>query len=203
MAKHGPTWGVSPSIRGAVPQYTAGGRPRPRPDSSSISSGFAPLDLFTLRVLPYARQGTILNATLVSADGRVLFFVTTDATSGSERTVVLDGNRARVAIITWDAHPTVYIDDLGWSLHTAQWLCLSSTRTCRTMIASGKQFSWLPNGECIELFPLDSLHTQALASISHGSDGTVLQLTSTALRLNLLNMTAISTVLLMSGRSID
>ncbi|KAJ7164179.1 hypothetical protein C8R46DRAFT_1278231, partial [Mycena filopes] len=131
---------------------------------------------------------TILNSILVGADDRPRFCVTTDDDITSGWTVVEDARlRARVAVITWDLpQPTLAMDELGWTMRTAEWLYLASDRTCRTMIAGGEQFSWRPNSTAIER-----------------SGETVLEVATSATQKGLLKALVISTVLLMSGRTID
>ncbi|KAJ6542944.1 hypothetical protein B0H19DRAFT_957395 [Mycena capillaripes] len=146
---------------------------------------------------------TILNSILVGSDNRTYFHITTDASS-PRCTVVEDASRGRVGLISWESQPTITIDDLGWTMRTSQWLYLSSNRACRTMIAHGEQFSWRPNGGCIELFSIDGhSDSQAFARISQGPSGTVLQLTPRAIQKRLLKVVTIAAVLLMSGQRID
>ncbi|KAJ7062116.1 hypothetical protein C8F01DRAFT_124565 [Mycena amicta] len=192
-----PTWGTAPT------SPSSSSAPNP---TLPYPTGISPLDFglslepVTLTVAPHEVNKTILDANLLRADGRPRFFVSTDAS----RTVIEDGSRARVALINWRAGPTVLVDELGCTFRTAEWLYLTSSRTCRTMIAHGRQFSWRPNGSSIELFPLeDSVGLNVLARISLGPNGTVLQLAPRALHLKLLNAVVISAVLLMSGRNID
>ncbi|KAJ7156254.1 hypothetical protein C8R46DRAFT_1115524 [Mycena filopes] len=71
------------------------------------------------------------------------------------------------------------------------------------MIACGEQFSWRPNGTAIELLSLNTSNSTALARISQRSGETVLEVATSATQKGLLKALVISTVLMMSGRTID
>ncbi|KAF7297660.1 hypothetical protein MKEN_01389200 [Mycena kentingensis (nom. inval.)] len=223
-----PTWGTSPTSPSSS-SHPANSIPYIAPPSS-FGMDISPLD-FGLSLEPVtltvsARRDangkqSILSASLLRADGRARFNITTDELGIT--TSIEDGGNANVAMIHWEdsrvpgnragaaAGPTLYVDELGWTMRTADWLYLSSNRTCRTMIAHNRQYSWRPNGTSIELFPLDNSLNAAfalpsqtvLARISQGPTGTMVQLSPRALQLQLLNYVAISAVLLMSGRNID
>ncbi|KAJ7455550.1 hypothetical protein FB451DRAFT_643425 [Mycena latifolia] len=186
-----PTWGTRPSVYGALPYHT--GDPILQSDAALVTFTFTSFD------------ATVLNSVLVGPDGRTYFYITTDPSAPKRErcTVVADSNRGRVGIVTWGAQPTVGIDELGWTLQTSHWLCLSPDQTCRNMVAGGQQFTWRPNGGCIELLTLEKTAPQLCARISQGPSGTILQLTPRAIQSRLLQVVVVSAVLLMSGRSID
>ncbi|KAJ7088275.1 hypothetical protein C8R44DRAFT_649566 [Mycena epipterygia] len=183
-----PSWDTRPSVYGALPYHAPD--PILRSTESLLTFSFS------------SSHGTVLNAALVGSDGRTYFHVSTER-SAPGRTLVTDSNGARVGLIMWSAQPTVGIDALGWTLRASQWLCLSSDRTSRTIVVGGKQFSWRPNGGCIEMISLDNYDTQLFARISKSANSTILQLTPMAVQSNLLQVIVLSAVLLMSGRSID
>ncbi|KAJ7055607.1 hypothetical protein C8F01DRAFT_1373537 [Mycena amicta] len=217
-----PTWGTVPSptssshstFSNSIPALS----PAPSINISPLDFGLN-LDPITLTVSSSTSTGSasILNANLLRADGQSRFSISTDA--GGLQTVIEDGSAVRVAFINWNgassrsrsqaAAPTLYVDEVGWTMRTAEWLYLSSNRTCRTMIAHGRQFSWRPNGSCIELFPLNANsdstlpNVNVLARITLASSGPIIQLAPRALHLKLLNYVVVSAVLLMSGRNID
>ncbi|KAF8207457.1 hypothetical protein K438DRAFT_1575821 [Mycena galopus ATCC 62051] len=187
-----PTWAVQssvqPSVYGALPYPTS--EPSASPVARSVSYSYT----FTF-------CGTsVLNSVLIGPDNHTHFHIIT-GTDGC--TAVEDASRRNVAQITWAALPTIAIGDLGWTMHTSQWLYLSSDRACRTMITGGETFSWRPNGKFIELFSLNNSDPRALSRISYGPDGMMLQLTLEAVQKRLLKAVVISGVLLMSGRKID
>ncbi|KAF7344909.1 hypothetical protein MVEN_01653300 [Mycena venus] len=184
-----PTWGTQPSvpqpsIYGALPYFT------PEPIDPFVTYTFVSFG------------ATVLNSALLGADNRTRFLIITDDSASTlERTTVEDPDRGRVALITWGKQPSIAIDELGWTMRTSQWLYLSSNHACRTMIVSGEKFSWRPNGGFIELFSLEG--SDALARISQGAAGVVLQVAPKAIQKRLLKVIVTSTVLLMSGRKID
>ncbi|KAJ7657676.1 hypothetical protein DFH06DRAFT_1297710 [Mycena polygramma] len=187
-----PTWGTQPSLHGALPYHT------------SANPTFSPPDSFaTFTFISFG--DTILNLVLVASDNNIHFHITTDDSDSMApgRTVVEDASWRRVGLVTWGPRPKVVIEDLKCMMHTSQWLYLSSNKACRTMIAENEKYSRRPSGGCIELFAINNSDSRALARISQGAGGTMLQLTPRAIQKQLLNVVVISAVLLMSGRGID
>lgn len=112
-----PTWSTQPSLHGALP-YPHHLPARTPPPADSFA---------TYTVVPSGspRSHSILNSVVLGPDSRTHFHISSDDAA----TVVEAAGRRRVAVITWaGAHPTLAIDDLGWTLRTSQWLYLSSDR---------------------------------------------------------------------------
>ncbi|KAJ6458829.1 hypothetical protein C8R47DRAFT_1028357 [Mycena vitilis] len=187
-----PDWGTQPSIHGALPYHTA------------VNHTFSPADSFlTFTFISFG--DSILNSILIGSDNNICFHIITDDSDSMAPgwTVVEDANSRRVGQVSWGPRPIIAIEDLGRMMRTSQWLYLSSNKACRTMIIDNEKYSWRPNGGCIELFAINSSDSRALARISQGAGGTILQLTPRAIQKQLLKVVVISAVLLMSGRGID
>ncbi|KAF7373137.1 hypothetical protein MSAN_00521600 [Mycena sanguinolenta] len=189
-----PTCGSQPSVYGSIPSHI------PRP--------IMHLGQFCVSYTFVCFGDTILNSVFIGPDARTHFHITSDFASDdgeSGRTVVEGADGSHVALITWADQPTIKIEDLGWTMHTSQWLYLASNRAFRTMISGGETFTWRPSGDFLELFSLKNLNpnSPALARISIEPAGVILQLTFEAVQKRLLKVLVISAVLLMSGRKID
>ncbi|KAJ7217287.1 hypothetical protein GGX14DRAFT_561806 [Mycena pura] len=74
----------------------------------------------------------------------------------------------------------------------------------RKMNAQGQSFRWIPDERNINLYSADPSNPQLFGGISQEQDGgTTLNLTDEALQLGMLEISVVSALLLLCGRSID
>ncbi|KAJ7109607.1 hypothetical protein C8R43DRAFT_1161443 [Mycena crocata] len=178
-------WGTGASVYGALPYV-------PPPSSTPNFHTFAFV----------SSDGTVLNAHIVGPQSRTYFRVNTNSTS-SGFSVIENSNLQSISVIEWGRHPVVEIRDILSKRSTATWLALSPDKTHRVMTVRGKNFCWTPTEDYIELCNTGVANPQLYGRISQSSSGTILELTSEAVRIGLLEVGVVSTLLLMSGRSID
>ncbi|KAJ7108733.1 hypothetical protein C8R44DRAFT_834116 [Mycena epipterygia] len=177
--------GTSPSVYGALPYSTP-----PIAIPNFLRFTFSPLD------------GTILNALVMGPQSRTYFRISTDSTS-SGFSVVQNSKLESVALVEWRSHPIVEIQNIVSKRSSSQWLELSPDRTYRVMSARGRNFRWTPNEGHIELWSTGVPNPQLFGRISQGQSGVILELTSEAVQIGLLEVGVVSALLIMSGRNID
>ncbi|KAJ7461688.1 hypothetical protein B0H11DRAFT_2312098 [Mycena galericulata] len=180
----GTTSGTSP-LYGALP-YPAGLSIAP----SFLTFVFSSLD------------GTILNSLVIGPQSRTYFRINTDSTS-SGFSVIQNHKLESAALVEWRSHPIVEIRDIVSKRSTSQMLVLSEDKMYRVMSARGKNFRWTPTKDYIELSTTGVPNPQLFARISQGQSGAMLEVTTEAVRIGLLEVCVTSTLLLMSGRNID
>ncbi|KAJ7123296.1 hypothetical protein C8R43DRAFT_1148143 [Mycena crocata] len=179
------TWGISP-LYGALPYSTS---PSTAPDFMAFT--FSPLD------------GTILNSVVVGPHSRTYFRIDTDSTA-SGLSVIQNPKLESVTLIEWRRKPILEIRDIRPRCLTSQFLSLSPDKTQRLMSARRRTFRWTPSSGYIELYSTGVAAPQLFGRISQGRDNvTLLELTSEAIQLGLLEVCVTATLLLMSGRNID
>ncbi|KAJ7668025.1 hypothetical protein B0H17DRAFT_950228 [Mycena rosella] len=178
-------WGTSPSVYGALPYSTP-----PTTTPQFITFTFSPLD------------GTILNSIVIGPHSRTYFRITTDSTS-SGFSVVQNPKLESVTLVEWRNHPIVEVRDIVSKRSTSQWLALSSDKTYRVMSARGRNFRWTPSASYIELHSTGVPNPQLFGRLSQGQSGAILELTTEAVQVGLLEVGVASALLLMSGRNID
>ncbi|KAJ6478749.1 hypothetical protein C8R47DRAFT_1019535 [Mycena vitilis] len=178
-------WAATPSVYGALPYASP---PAFTPEFMAFI--FSSLD------------GTILNSLVMGPNSRTYFRVNTDsATSGF--TVIQNPQLESVALVEWRSHPVVELPRIVSKQSTSQWLELSPDKMYRTMSARGKSFRWTARENFIELYSTGVANPQLFGRISQDQSGVKLDLTSEAIHVGLLEVCVASTLLLMSGRTID
>ncbi|KAJ7141771.1 hypothetical protein C8R43DRAFT_892557 [Mycena crocata] len=179
-----PVWGTSP-LYGALPYST--------PLSAAptfLTFTFSPLD------------GTILNSLVLGPNSRTYFRVTTDS-NATGFSVIQNPKLESVALVEWRRHPIVEIRDIVSKRATSQLLALSLDKTHRILSARGRNFRWTPSEGYIELHSTGVANPQLLGRISQGQSGVILELTTEAIQIGLLEVCVTSAILLMSSRNID
>ncbi|KAG2008267.1 hypothetical protein CC2G_013715 [Coprinopsis cinerea AmutBmut pab1-1] len=146
---------LSPSIYGALPlgqstpvPYNLPGRyassSTNASSSSASSGGNSQLQIMSFRFVSPAR--TILNSTLMGADGKKYFTIATHAIGN---TVVVNeqagGNGEAGGSIEWQRYPIVSLMDIVARQTAKQWLALSADKRYRSMTLRGQQYSWVPS----------------------------------------------------------
>ncbi|KAJ7629033.1 hypothetical protein FB45DRAFT_1029083 [Roridomyces roridus] len=178
----------NPSIFGALPYPNGSGQP-------SYASR-----LLTFRLTRY--NPTILQSTVVDPNMRPCFSVRTDNPTPGFTVIHNAANQPR-AIIEWARHPVVEIRDAVPKGSAAQWLALSSDKSYRTMKALNKTFVWAKDGADICLYSAGLGAPEMYARMSREDDEVVLDLTTEAVQIGLLEVCITAAVLLQSGRKID
>ncbi|KAJ6614596.1 hypothetical protein B0H10DRAFT_1803113 [Mycena sp. CBHHK59/15] len=181
-AVNNPSSGASP-LYGVLPYVTS-------PTLTFLTFNFSSLD------------GTILDSEIVGPHSRTYFRVSTDSTT-SGFSVIQNAKQESVALIEWKTHPVIEIRGIVSKRTSAQWLPLSPDKTYRMMSARGRNFRWTPSNGCINLYNTSFHNPELFGRISQGQNGIVLEITTEAIQIGLLEVFVVSALLMMSGRSID
>ncbi|KAF8548963.1 hypothetical protein OG21DRAFT_1448472 [Imleria badia] len=177
----------APSIFGALPY------------PGSASSVDPPLHtLSTLRFT--SLNPSILDCSVVGPNNETYYRIATGF-SGQAISVIKNAGGHNIALVEWRSHPTLEAQAIGAKQHVAQWLPLSSDRRSRTMVYGGVHYAWAPFDRFLLLFAPGS--TQWLARVTKTYDAVVLELSTRAVELGLIDVAVLATVLLQSGKSID
>ncbi|KAJ7741923.1 hypothetical protein DFH07DRAFT_980920 [Mycena maculata] len=182
---------VNSQPSGTSPLY--GALPYPTPSSTAptfLTFIFTPLD------------GTILNSLVMGPQSKTYFRINTDSIS-SGFSIIQNPTLESVALIEWRSHPIVEIRNIVSKRSTSQLLALSSDNTHRVMELRGKKFRWTPSEGYIRLYSTGVPNPQLFGRISQGQNGVVLEVTTEAVHIGLLEVCITSALLLMSGRNID
>ncbi|KAJ6626699.1 hypothetical protein B0H10DRAFT_507207 [Mycena sp. CBHHK59/15] len=184
---------------------------------NASSSGNIPPQPSLFGALPYPSQAspptfitftftsfnpTILTSIVTGPQSRTYFTVQTDSPTVGFTVLHNAGNQPMV-IIEWLKHPVIEIRDIISKRPTSQFLALSSDSRHRTMTARGKTFVWAPDGNCICLYGPGLGVPQIFARVSRLEDSVVLEMTTEAIQIGLLEACATAALLLQSGRNID
>ncbi|KAJ7185272.1 hypothetical protein C8R46DRAFT_1287709 [Mycena filopes] len=117
-------------------------------------------------------------------------------------TVFKNAERKSVALIEWTRHPRVEVRGAVPKQDTKEWLKLSRDQTHRTMTVRGFQYTLAPDNQYINLCSSGST-AQFLGRISRGEETVVVEVTTEALQLGLLDAVVVAAVLLQCGHNID
>ncbi|RDB27907.1 hypothetical protein Hypma_002180 [Hypsizygus marmoreus] len=185
-AGHGQSlWPTSPppSVLGALPYPTL---PAPSNLMAFYITDFSP---------------TILNSRVVGPQGQEYFTITTNNEMPGY-TVVKNTEGASIALVEWKTPPMVEIRGLLSKRDIKTWLPLSPDRSSRAMEVRRMRYHWAPHNDSINLYSGVQAAT-FLASISRTRTSLVIQMTTDALQLQLLDSVVIAALLLQCGRNID
>ncbi|KAJ7261158.1 hypothetical protein C8J57DRAFT_1635830 [Mycena rebaudengoi] len=174
-----------PSVHGALPFP---------PDPAASNS---------LKFYFTALNPTILNCTVVGRNTFPYFGITTDS-SMPGYTSFRNTDGKIIALIEWKESPLVEVRNVFSKQPVNTWLSLSSDASYRIMTVNGHKYIWAPQKRTICLYPAGTPTPELLARIHRIDDGTVsLELTSTAIKAGLVEMSVVATVLLQCGHRID
>ncbi|KAJ7055221.1 hypothetical protein C8F01DRAFT_994560 [Mycena amicta] len=187
-----------PSIFGALPYPTQNVRP------AFMTFRFTPLEATIA-------DGGLLNASVTGPpNAKTYFRVRTDAPAEGYTVVAHAGSNAPVAVVQWSgagitAGPVVEVRGIVSKRLTSAWLALSPDKSYRAMSARGKSFVWVPEGAHICLYAAGLRQPQMFARISSDSDGgaLILEISSEAIQIGILEVCVVAAILLQSGRRID
>ncbi|KAF8883497.1 hypothetical protein CPB84DRAFT_1817060 [Gymnopilus junonius] len=101
------------------------------------------------------------------------------------------------AILHWAQRPTVEASRFIPFQRAGDFLKLASDRSHRTMIVSGKNYTWVPGSNGINLYTTGPNHPQQYARLS------LLEITSEAFQAGLFEPCVVSTILLFCAKNID
>ncbi|KAJ7463959.1 hypothetical protein FB451DRAFT_1492001 [Mycena latifolia] len=183
------------SSRGTVQQPSIFGA-LPYPSGSAVASPTFMSFRFT------SFTPTILNSVVTGPQARTYFRIATDSPTVGF-TVIHNLANDPMVIIEWARHPIIEIRDIVSKRQTSQWLTLSPDKTYRTMSANGKPFFWASDGNYICLYAPGLGAPQLHARIFREGNEVVLEITSEAIQIGLLEISVAAALLLKSGRNID
>ncbi|KAF7330041.1 hypothetical protein MKEN_00268200 [Mycena kentingensis (nom. inval.)] len=178
-----------PSIFGALPYPTPTGGPAPSWMNFRFS-GAGPL-----------------NCTVTGPHGgttRTYFTVRTEKHGNAPGfTVVTDHTNQAVVAIEWGQHAVIEVRNIVSKRPTGQWLALAPGQKARQMSARGKSFIWTPDEDDISLYSVGLGSPQIYARIFRADKEIILQMTTEAIQIGLLEVCVASALLLQCGRNID
>ncbi|TFK21142.1 hypothetical protein FA15DRAFT_95264 [Coprinopsis marcescibilis] len=203
---------ISASIYGALPL----GQSTPVPYnllSGSTSPNVTAVGNAQLQIMSFqfmSAMKTILNSTVMGANGKKYFTIATHAVGN---TIIINdqagnGTGEAAGTIEWQQRPYVALLDMVARQAASQWLTLSADKRYRTMMVRGQQYSWVPSAGMICLYTAGNNPSEFVARISKGRDaasGAMLSLdvTTKAVQGGLLDACILAALLFNSGRNFD
>jgi len=167
---------------------------RSRPASSSTFPAFR----FT------SFNPNIFQSIVLGPQSNPCFSIATSATPLPGYTVFKSSTTGEnIAIIEWQKHPLVEIQDVMFKQPVSKWLELSPDMSHRRMTYGGSKFIWEPCGEFICLYAPGTSEDHLIGRISRDQKTVTLELTPETVETGFLTTCAVATFLLQSGRSID
>ncbi|KAG6377460.1 hypothetical protein JVT61DRAFT_15266 [Boletus reticuloceps] len=140
---------------------------------------------------------TILDCSVFGPNNETYYRV---VTAGQGLTLLKNAAGQNVALIEWQSHPTVEAQAVA-KQPVGQWLSLSPDRRVRGMIHSKVLYTWAPVDRFLLLFAPGA--SEWLARVTKTYDAVLLELSTRAIELGLVDSAVLATVLLQSGRSIS
>ncbi|KAF5329986.1 hypothetical protein D9611_010462 [Ephemerocybe angulata] len=172
----------APSVFGALPYPT---------DPSTMASFF-----FT------AYKPNIFNCTIVGPKSQPCYRIVTDNQMPGY-TVVKDAEGKSVSLIEWQQTPSLEIRGMVSKQHVKTWLRLSPNRDSRAMDIRGMKYMWVPRDKTINLYAASSGSPTFMARINRANGAIVLEMTSDAMQLGVLEPALTACLLMQCGRNID
>ncbi|THU75556.1 hypothetical protein K435DRAFT_706920 [Dendrothele bispora CBS 962.96] len=146
------------------------------------------------------------NFTVVDPPKSKTYFWIMDNTPTTGFMLFQNRDRKIFAVIEWRLSPgtVVEVRDVVKKQLVSSWLALSQDRSYRHMTIGGRSFVWVPRDDYIGLYSHGIANPELYAKVTKVDPSqVVLDITSAAIRLGLLDPCVVAVVLLQSGRHID